>query len=67
MTNRRYNLPLHLLVLAALAGSIFALAQAAFSTAEGWGCTAQLMPSAQAGHSTGFEAAARDGAARGRH
>lgn len=67
MTARRYNLTLHLLVLAALAGSILALAQAAFSTVASWRCTAQPAPAEQIIHSTGFEASARDGAVRERH
>lgn len=67
MTNRRHNLTLHLVVLAALAGSIFALAQAAFSTVASWSRIDQRLHPAQIIHSTGFEAAARDGAVRERH
>lgn len=67
MMARRYNFPLHLVVLSALAASIFLLAHAAFLVTEGWSCAAQLIPSAQTIHSTGFEAAACDGAARERH
>lgn len=67
MTNRRYNLTLHLLVTAALAAAIFALAQAAFSAVASWSCINQCWHHAQIILSKGFEAAARDGAVRERH